>query len=116
MITTHTSPTATLGQNANGGLNVYVRELCMLLSQRGVATDVFTRRVGAGCPDVEDLAPLSRDTTVSHRATAERRASSSNRRPPRWNTYGVHEVRGPAWLFPAGGGRPGMPYPRVLLS
>jgi D-inositol-3-phosphate glycosyltransferase len=60
MISLHTSPTATLGQNANGGLNVYVRELCMLLSQRGVATDVFTRRVGRSCPDVEDLAPLSR--------------------------------------------------------
>src|SRR5215467_782263 len=60
MITTHTSPTATLGQNANGGLNVYVRELCTLLSERGVATDVFTRRQGPGCPDVEQLAPLSR--------------------------------------------------------
>src|SRR5215469_17286122 len=60
MITLHTSPTAALGQNANGGLNVYVRELCTLLSRRGVATDVFTRRPGSGCPDVEQLAPLSR--------------------------------------------------------
>jgi D-inositol-3-phosphate glycosyltransferase len=60
MITLHTSPTATLGQNANGGLNVYVRELCTLLSQRGVATDVFTRCLGPDCPEVEELAPLSR--------------------------------------------------------
>jgi D-inositol-3-phosphate glycosyltransferase len=60
MITLHTSPTATLGQNANGGLNVYVRELCELLSRRGVATDVFTRCPGPDCPDVEQLAPLSR--------------------------------------------------------
>jgi D-inositol-3-phosphate glycosyltransferase len=60
MITMHTSPTATLGQNANGGLNVYVRELCTLLSARGVATDVFTRCLGPECPDVEQLAPLSR--------------------------------------------------------
>ncbi|HXM54743.1 MAG TPA: glycosyltransferase [Candidatus Dormibacteraeota bacterium] len=60
MITLHTSPTATLGQSANGGLNVYVRELCTLLSRCGVATDVFTRCLGSDCPDVEELAPLSR--------------------------------------------------------
>jgi D-inositol-3-phosphate glycosyltransferase len=60
MITLHTSPTAALGQRANGGLNVYVRELCTLLSGRGVATDVFTRCLGTGCPDVEQVAPLSR--------------------------------------------------------
>jgi D-inositol-3-phosphate glycosyltransferase len=60
MITLHTSPTATLGQSANGGLNVYVRELCTLLSRRGVATDVFTRCPGPDCPALEELAPLSR--------------------------------------------------------
>jgi D-inositol-3-phosphate glycosyltransferase len=60
MITMHTSPTATLGQNANGGLNVYVRELCTLLSCRGVATDVFTRRPDSHGPEIEELAPLSR--------------------------------------------------------
>src|SRR5690349_17470914 len=60
MITLHTSPTATLGQNANGGLNVYVRELCARLSDRGVATDVFTRCLGPDCPEIEELAPLSR--------------------------------------------------------
>lgn len=60
MITMHTSPTATLGAAANGGLNVYVRELCTQLSERGVATDVFTRCPGPWCPDMEELAPLSR--------------------------------------------------------
>lgn len=60
MITLHTSPTATLGHNANGGLNVYVRELCTQLSACGVATDVFTRCLGPDCPDIEELAPLSR--------------------------------------------------------
>jgi D-inositol-3-phosphate glycosyltransferase len=60
MITVHTSPTGTLGQSANGGLNVYVREVCSQLSRRGVATDVFTRSLGPGCPDIEQLDPLSR--------------------------------------------------------
>ena len=56
----HTSPTASLGQNANGGLNVYVREVCTAFSERGIATDIFTRRQSADEPGVEALAPLSR--------------------------------------------------------
>lgn len=60
MIAMHTSPTATLGHSANGGLNVYVREVCRELSRRGVATDVFTRCVDEICQQVEQLAPLSR--------------------------------------------------------
>lgn len=56
----HTSPTAALGHNANGGLNVYVREVCTAFSERGIATDVFTRRQSPDDPDVETLAPLSR--------------------------------------------------------
>ncbi len=60
----HTSPTAVLGQSANGGLNVYVRETCRAFSERGIATDVFTRRLepnGHGePPHREALAPLSR--------------------------------------------------------
>ena len=54
----HTSPTASLGQNANGGLNVYVREVCAAFSERGIATDVFTRR-GPADPAKEYLAPNS---------------------------------------------------------
>jgi D-inositol-3-phosphate glycosyltransferase len=56
----HTSPTASLGQNANGGMNVYIREICAAFSACGIATDVFTRRVGADDPEVEQMAPLSR--------------------------------------------------------
>jgi D-inositol-3-phosphate glycosyltransferase len=59
VVSMHTSPTASLGQNANGGLNVYVREVAAAFSERGIATDIFTRR-GPNDPTVEDLAPLSR--------------------------------------------------------
>jgi len=54
----HTSPTASLGQNADGGLNVYVREICAAFSDRGIASDVFTRR-GPTDPAMESLAPNS---------------------------------------------------------
>jgi D-inositol-3-phosphate glycosyltransferase len=60
VISMHTSPTASLGQNANGGLNVYVREVCGAFSDRGIATDVFTRLQARDDPMVEILAPLSR--------------------------------------------------------
>lgn len=56
----HTSPTASLGKSANGGLNVYVREVCTAFSERGIATDVFTRRQSEDDPDIERLASLSR--------------------------------------------------------
>src|SRR5437868_4502191 len=58
VISMHTSPTASLGQNANGGLNVYVREICAAFSDRGIASDVFTRR-GPIDPGMESLAPNS---------------------------------------------------------
>src|SRR5215831_9655307 len=60
VISMHTSPTASLGQNANGGLNVYVREVATAFSDRGMATDIFTRRQSPDDPDVERLADLSR--------------------------------------------------------
>ena len=56
----HTSPTASLGQNGNGGLNVYVREVSSAFSARGIATDIFTRRQSPDDPAIEYLAPLSR--------------------------------------------------------
>lgn len=56
----HTSPTASLGQNGNGGLNVYVREVSSAFSDRGIATDIFTRRQSPDDPAVESIAPLSR--------------------------------------------------------
>src|SRR5436853_7063847 len=60
VISMHTSPTAPLGQSANGGLNVYVREICSAFSDRGIATDVFTRVQSPDDPKIENLAPLSR--------------------------------------------------------
>ena len=60
VISMHTSPTASLGQNANGGLNVYVREICTAFSERGIATDIFTRKQSIDDPSSELLAPLSR--------------------------------------------------------
>jgi D-inositol-3-phosphate glycosyltransferase len=60
VVAMHTSPTASLGQNANGGLNVYVREICAAFSERGIATDIFTRKQSIDDPDIETLAPLSR--------------------------------------------------------
>src|SRR3989442_5344248 len=60
VISMHTSPTASLGQNANGGLNVYVREVCTAFSDRGIGTDIFTRKQSLDDPAVEPLAGLSR--------------------------------------------------------
>ena len=59
VISMHTSPTASLGQGGNGGLNVYVREVATAFSEHGIATDIFTRR-GPNDPAVEALAGLSR--------------------------------------------------------
>jgi D-inositol-3-phosphate glycosyltransferase len=56
----HTSPTASLGQDGNGGLNVYVREVSTAFSERGIATDIFTRKQSPDDPEIESLAPLSR--------------------------------------------------------
>jgi D-inositol-3-phosphate glycosyltransferase len=59
VVSMHTSPTASLGEYANGGLNVYVHEVARAFSDRGIATDIFTRQ-GPTDPAVEQLAPLSR--------------------------------------------------------
>ena len=59
VISMHTSPTASLGQNANGGLNVYVHEIATAFSDRGIATDIFTRCTPSD-PELEELTPLSR--------------------------------------------------------
>jgi len=41
-------------------MNVYVHQLCNAWSRCGIATDIFTRRIGADDPSVEQIAPLSR--------------------------------------------------------
>jgi D-inositol-3-phosphate glycosyltransferase len=60
VISVHTSPTASLGQNSNGGLNVYVHEVATAFNDRGISTDIFTRCQSIDDPEVETLAPLSR--------------------------------------------------------
>ncbi|MGH7903599.1 MAG: glycosyltransferase [Candidatus Dormibacteraceae bacterium] len=59
VLSLHTSPTAVLGSSANGGMNVYVREVSAALSERGIATDIFTRRLRLS-DGPEWVAPLSR--------------------------------------------------------
>src|SRR6202162_802192 len=56
----HTSPTASLGQNGNGGLNVYVRKAAHAFSDGATAPTIFTRRQSPDDPAIESLAPLSR--------------------------------------------------------
>jgi D-inositol-3-phosphate glycosyltransferase len=60
VVSMHTSPTAALGVSANGGMNVYVQQVCQAFSRCGIATDVFTLRRDADDPEQEPMAPLSR--------------------------------------------------------
>jgi D-inositol-3-phosphate glycosyltransferase len=60
MICAHTSPLATLGGRATGGLNVHVRELSRELGARGHAVDVYTRRESPDAPEVQPIGPNAR--------------------------------------------------------
>lgn len=60
VISLHTSPTAALGLDANGGMNVYIKEVCTAFAGGGIATDVFTRSLEPAPPRAERLAPTSR--------------------------------------------------------
>lgn len=53
LLSVHTSPLAQLGGSKTGGMNVYVREIAQEFAQRGIAVDIFTRRVAAGTPIVD---------------------------------------------------------------
>lgn len=44
IVSVHASPIAPLGSGENGGMNVYLREVCEELSRRGIPTEVLTRR------------------------------------------------------------------------
>jgi D-inositol-3-phosphate glycosyltransferase len=59
IISLHASPVAALGAGENGGMNVYVRAVCGELSQRGIPTEVFTRRSSPEGPDRVQLAERS---------------------------------------------------------
>ena len=56
MVSVHTSPSATLGGQDAGGLNVYVRELGRQLARNGVAVDIFTRRSDPFTDDIVEIA------------------------------------------------------------
>lgn len=50
MLSVHSSPVATLGGFKTGGMNVYVRELSMALSQMGHMVNIFTRKQSPDAP------------------------------------------------------------------
>ena len=52
MLSVHTCPLAMLGGKETGGMNVYVRDLALEFSRRGIAVDVFTRSQNAHLPHV----------------------------------------------------------------
>ncbi len=56
----HTSPLASLGSAAAGGMNVYVREVAERLAQQAGTVDVFTRREHAAAPAVVEFAQGAR--------------------------------------------------------
>lgn len=53
----HTSPLSQPGVGNAGGMNVYVDELARTMSERGVASLVFTRRTDPSRPEVVEVAP-----------------------------------------------------------
>jgi len=58
----HASPIAALGSGENGGMNVYIRAVCEELSQRGIPTEIFTRR---SSPDGLDRIRLAEHSWVT---------------------------------------------------
>ncbi|MEO6795975.1 MAG: glycosyltransferase [Candidatus Dormibacter sp.] len=56
IVSMHASPIAALGSGENGGMNVYIRAVSEELSQRGIPTEVFTRRSSDDSPDRVRLA------------------------------------------------------------
>lgn len=54
ILTVHTSPLAPMGGKKTGGMNVYIRELAQEFGSRGIAVDIFTRRVSPQSPEVDD--------------------------------------------------------------
>ncbi|HXW01308.1 MAG TPA: glycosyltransferase, partial [Anaerolineae bacterium] len=60
MLSVHTSPLATLGGKETGGMNVYVRDLTLELSRRGIEVDVYTRSQDPTLPRVQKLGEYGR--------------------------------------------------------
>jgi D-inositol-3-phosphate glycosyltransferase len=64
IVSYHTSPLASLGSSAAGGMNVYVRRLAEGLADRGVEVDIFTRRDSIDAPKELEFTPGARVMTV----------------------------------------------------
>jgi D-inositol-3-phosphate glycosyltransferase len=60
MLSVHTSPLATLGGKDAGGMNIYVRDLAIHVSQAGVPVDIFTRRTDPARPTIQEISPGAR--------------------------------------------------------
>lgn len=53
ILSTHTSPLASLGGHKTGGMNVYVGELAQELARRGIFVDIYTRRTSPDTPEID---------------------------------------------------------------
>ncbi|HEV3309724.1 MAG TPA: glycosyltransferase, partial [Chloroflexota bacterium] len=64
LISYHTSPLASLGSSAAGGMNVYVRRLAEGLAENEIEVDVFTRHEGGESAKELEFTPGARLITV----------------------------------------------------
>lgn len=53
MLSVHTSPLAPMGGKKTGGMNVYIRKLAQEFGRRGIAVDIYTRRISPNMPEVD---------------------------------------------------------------
>jgi D-inositol-3-phosphate glycosyltransferase len=60
LMSVHTSPLAMLGGKETGGMNVYVRDLTLELSRRGIFVDVYTRSQDPTLPRIKPLGDRGR--------------------------------------------------------
>ncbi|MFQ6019796.1 MAG: glycosyltransferase [Dehalococcoidia bacterium] len=65
VISLHTSPLGRPGTRDSGGMNVYIRELSRELGRRYHKLDIFTRRMEAAAPEVEEIDPNTRVVCIS---------------------------------------------------
>lgn len=76
LMSVHTSPLAMLGGKETGGMNVYVRDLTLELSRRGIFVDVYTRSQD---PTLPRITPLGDRGRVIHISAGPERPYNKNR-------------------------------------
>lgn len=76
LMSVHTSPLAMLGGKETGGMNVYVRDLTLELSRRGIFVDVYTRSQDPAPPRITPLGDRGR---VIHISAGPERPYNKNR-------------------------------------